>query len=223
MSEITDIVEHLHIKFAPIVILLGGSRATNTYLPRSDWDLYLIGEYPEENEQAPEIFEDKELDISLFPLSRLREEDCVLKIFYGPVPNLRVLSDSKNDIGKKIVSATKSAYDRGPTPLSATDRERKLRYLSRILRKIDSYLSEPIVATFHIAFFYQAILPAWFELQNRWSVPVHQALPIIEGEDSEFVKILREMTHGEISYKSKACHRALKHIFALDESSPKHI
>ncbi len=45
MTGVNAIVSHIKVKYSPMAILLGGSRATNSHHVTSDWDIYLIGRY----------------------------------------------------------------------------------------------------------------------------------------------------------------------------------
>lgn len=88
MTTDEKIISYLIERFNPEVILLGGSRAKNTQRTTSDWDIYLIGDFKISNEQISEEYLNEFLDIALFPKNSLK--DNILKIFYGPLSNLKI-------------------------------------------------------------------------------------------------------------------------------------
>ena len=104
--------------------------------------------------------------------------------------------------------ATGAAYQEGPN-YSKSQIEDKHRNLSRILRKISTYSEDPIVSAFHITFFYQMVIPTWFESRQLWSLPVHTALPVILDEEPQFYECLYTMVYGTLTERIKACELAL--------------
>ncbi len=193
MLDKQELITHLLRNYTPEVILLGGSRAKNAERASSDWDLYLIGNYTVKNEQCSEQFLGEHLDIALFPKSSLNGN--VLRLFYGPVSDLKVLLDNEKCLGSQIVNNTRDAYAKKPNHLSTIQVKNKLNYLYRILSKIDGYKDTPEIYFFHLAQFYQTIIPYWFEFHSEWSVPAHYAIPIIKSRDSEFYKLLESLVN----------------------------
>lgn len=211
MIEEQKLIEYLQDKYKPEAILLGGSRAKNTERVDSDWDLYLIGDYKIENEQISEEFLGEHLDIALFPESCLN--DNVLRLFYGPVSDLKVLLDNGDNLGLQIVEATKEAYDTKPAPLTSEQKLEKINYLKRIISKIEGYKSTPEVSFFHLAQFYQAMILFWFEFRGEWSVPVQYAIPIIKSTDPALYELIESIAKTtDIEKQIATCKKIIEHF-----------
>jgi hypothetical protein len=211
MLEEHKLITHLQDKYNPEIILLGGSRAKNTERVDSDWDIYLIGDYKIENEQVSEEFLGEHLDIALFPKFCLK--DKVLRLFYGPVSDVKVLFDNEDNFGFQIVEATKEAYLNKPNSLTPAQILEKTSYLNRILSKIEGYKDKPEVSFFHLAQFYQIAIPFWFEFHSKWSMPVQYALPIIESVDPMFYNLLNSIiTTTKVEEQIIGCKKILEHF-----------
>ena len=210
MTKEQEIISYLIKKFSPEVILLGGSRAKNTQRDTSDWDIYLIGDYEITNESIAEDFLGEFLDIALFPKSSLK--DNVLKIFYGPLSTLKVLKDNSDNLGEQIIQSTKKAYLSGPKPLSSKDKIEKLAYLNRILSKTIGYKKDSKISFFHLAQFYREIFPFWFELENRWPLPVQYAIEEIKVNDLDLYNLLESLINEiKVDKKIEICTKILEH------------
>ena len=184
-----EILAFLNSKYNPAIILLGGSREQGREHDDSDWDLYLIGDFATAV-RFPQDFHGEDLDIAVYPWQAL--VDNVLTIYFGPLAQLRVLKDTPNADGARIVQATQAAYDKGLTPLTGEELARLAYMLSRLLAKAKAHLDNPVAALFVLCEFYREIIPAWFHTRNRWSLPIIQALPEIETQDREFITLLNE-------------------------------
>ncbi|MBN8551185.1 MAG: hypothetical protein J0M12_17870 [Deltaproteobacteria bacterium] len=199
----TQIVQHLVEKWAPEVILLGGSRANAEETPSSDWDLYLIGNYPAK-ECAPEQFAGQHLDVEVRPRSDVAGD--IFQLYYGPVRLLRVLLDSSDQLGSRIVEQTRIAYERGPTPKAPDAVEIDRVEMSRIAAKIISHSADPESCFTNLGIFHRMAIQLWFENRGRWSLPPHKGLPIIRSEDPEFASNLKQLTKDSpIASKFDSC------------------
>lgn len=211
MLEEHKLITHLQDKYKPEIILLGGSRAKNTERVDSDWDIYLIGDYKIENEEISEEFLGEHLDIALFPKFCLK--DKVIRLFYGPIRNLKVLLDNEDNLGLLIVESTEKASLNKPNLLTSLQILEKISYLNRILSKIEGYKDKPEVSFFHLAKFYQAAILFWFEFQGEWSMPVQYALPIIESIDPMFYNMLKSIiTTTKIEEQIIECKKIIEHF-----------
>ena len=191
MNSITekDVLDHVQSKFNPDVILLGGSRAQGSSRLNSDWDLYLVGDYPD-NIRYTQLYKGHDLDIAVYPTDALK--NGILRIYYGPVSELKVLKDNIQGDGARIKEATRNAYEAGPGELSPDEREALAYELSRLLDKTEPVLEDALAATFRLAEFYREVIPAWFRMRSIWSLPISQALDGIRSEDSLFAKLLED-------------------------------
>lgn len=185
------------------MILLGGSRAAHEETPSSDWDLYLIGNYPTKD-CFPENFESQHLDVEVRPRGEVRGD--VFQLYYGPVRSLRVLLDGSDHLGKRIVEQTRIAYERGPLPKSPEALQLDQSEMARIVAKIFSHSADAEACFTNVGLFHRMALQFWFEKRRRWSLPPHKGLPIIRAEDPEFAKFLRQLTEDfPINSKVKIC------------------
>lgn len=203
------IIKYLINKYNPEVIFLWGSRVKNTNHDNSDWDLYLIGDFKIENEQHSESMFWEHLDIALFPKNILLK-DKVLKIFYGPLSHLQLLHDNSENFWAEILIYTEKAYLDWPINITEIEIENELIYLKRILSKIIAYKNNPEVTFFHIAQFYRKIIPFWFKINWKWSLPVQQAIPIIKKEDYKFYLELEKIANWKnIEIKIEWCSKII--------------
>ena len=210
MTKEDKIIKYLRKKYKPAVILLGGSRAKNTERVDSDWDIYLIGDYKIKNEQKSEEVLGEYLDIAFFPEKSLK--DKVVRIFYGPVSDLEVLFDNKNNLGAKIVEATKKAYLKKPKKLTIKQKKEKVDYLNRVLSKIVAYKKEPEVIFFHLANFYQSAILFWFEFRGERTIPAQHAISMIKSKDLIFYNFLKSISKTAVTNNQVlACEKILEY------------
>ena len=206
-----EIVEYLIAKWSPEVILLGGSRAANEETPSSDWDLYLIGNYSAKD-CVPEQFAGHHLDVEVRPRSDVPGD--VFRLFYGPIRSLKVLLDSSDHLGKRIVEQTRVAYERGPDPKSPEILDLDRSEMARIATKILSHSADPEACFTNLGLFHRMAVQFWFEKRRRWPLPPRRGLPIIRAEDPDFAKLLRQLTDdAPIEAKLKNCTRIQQEIW----------
>jgi len=197
------IIAHLEQKWSPDLILLGGSRALNQHSVTSDWDLYLVGDYSE-RDSFPEQFDGEHLDVSIWPRRNLSGN--VLRIYYGPVPTLRVLKESLDQLGSRIVEQTALAYRQGPDSKNKKALLLERDEMSRMIAKISSHLYDPEACFTNLGFFHRTAVQMWFETRGKWSLPPFKALPIIRIEDPEFALSLSILaSEAEITQKLQSC------------------
>lgn len=151
------------------------------------------------------------LDVALFPTHALT--DNVLRIFFGPLKALKVLLDNDVGGGKAIATATKAAYEQDPEALTDEVRAELKADIFRLLSKIEGYTHEPSVAVYHMSFYYQRILPAWFELRERWSLPAHEAVPLLRQQDPEFAAMLDRFCCGTVDERIHASRDIFQYLF----------
>jgi len=206
-----EIVKYLVAKWTPEVILLAGSRATNEHTPSSDWDLYLIGNYPAK-ECVPEQYAGQHLDVEV--RSRRDVPRDVFQIYYGPVRSLKVLLESSDQLGQRIVEQTRIAYERGPSRKAPETLDLERSEMARIAAKILSHSADPEACFTNLGLFHRMAIQLWFEKHRRWSLPPRKGLPIIRSEDPEFAKLLRQLADvTPIETKLKSCARIQQEIW----------
>jgi hypothetical protein len=204
-----EIVDHLVVKWTPEVVLLGGSRATSENFIDSDWDLYLIGDYPQ-RKCFPEQFKGAHLDVELCPRRSVPDE--IFRIFYGPISALRVLKESPDNLGARIVARTRQAYDEGPSERDQSEQEMDRVEMARVISKVITHSGDTEACFTHLGVFHRMAVQMWFERRKRWPLPAHKALPLIRREDPKFAGLLSEVAgNGEIDSKIEAC-RLLRKI-----------
>ncbi len=206
-----EILAYVELKYRPDIVLLGGSRARGGEREDSDWDLYLIGSY-EKMERFPQIFQGADLDIAVYPPETI--EQYIFQLYYGPVSDLKVLKDNAKLEGARIVEATQIAYEKGPKRLEPREHEQKKYELMRLLAKVKPLLNTPAVATFVLAEFYRQVIPIWFLIRGRWSLPIVYALREIEIHDPKFAALLhRWVSSGQVERQQEIGHEMLQHLF----------
>lgn len=156
-------------QFAPSVIVLAGSRATGQATPASDWDVFLLTDAGRARHRQALRWHGQHLDLEHVPWSCL--PDGILRIHYGPLPQLTILWDDAHGRGQALATATATAYAAGPPPPDAG----LLDDLHRLLTKITAQLDEPLTAQLYIIGFVPALLAAWFSVHGRWSLPPKHA------------------------------------------------
>lgn len=187
--SVQEILAYIESKYRPEIILLGGSRAQGSSRPDSDWDIYLIGDFPN-NDHVPQIFQGQDLDLTLYTTDLLKIH--VLTIYYGPVSELKVLKDNQQGDGTRIVDETQKAYVRGPGELTSEERRLAIHGLSRLLDKTEAHFADRPVAAFQLAEFFREIVPVWFRLRAEWSLPIGKAIEKIREQDPQFALLLGE-------------------------------
>lgn len=207
----TKIVKYLLTKWSPEVILLGGSRACAEESPSSDWDLYLIGDYPGKD-CVPEQFAGQHLDVEIRPRKDVPRD--IFQLYYGPVRSLKVLLDNSDQLGRRIVEQTRLAYERGPTPKPPETLELDKAEMARIAAKILSHSADPEACFTNLGLFHRMAIQLWFEKRRRWSLPPRKGLPIIRSEDPRFAELLRQLTEeASIDTKLKNCAKIQEEIW----------
>lgn len=206
------IIQYLIEKYNPEIIFLWGSRVKWTNHDKSDWDLYLIWDFDSENEQISEIIFWEHLDIALFQ-KKIIEINNILKIFYWPLSFLKIILDNKEQLWGKILKYTQKYYLKWPEKILISEKESELIYLKRLLSKIIAYKKDNRVSFFHIAQFYRVIIPLWFKVNWKWSLPINQAIYIIKDIDYLFFSELEKISSWVwIDEKIESCMKILKHL-----------
>ena len=211
-----EILAFIDSKYKPAIILLGGSREQGREHENSDWDLYLIGDFATVA-RLPQAFHGADLDIAVYPWQSLTDD--VLSIYFGPLSKLRVLKDTPNADGARVAQATQAAYEKGPAPLTEAERTRLAFRLSRLLTKAQRYSNNPVAATYILAEFYRELISAWFHNQNRWCLPIAEALSAIGNQDPKFAALLVKWVNSQdVSEQCEVGHHLVHHLFALTNS-----
>lgn len=212
-KEIIDkIIEYLIEKFNPEIIYLWGSRSKNTNHINSDWDLYLVWNFQINNEQFSEYIFWEHLDITLFS-KQVIQNNNVLKIFYGPLPNLKLLFDKTNWLWNDILIETQRVYLLWPQNITLEEIDKEIKYLKRLLSKIMAYKENSEIVFYHIAHYYFKIIPFWFTINYKWSLPVQYGLPIIKEEDDIFYLELKNIVDWKnINEKINSCNNVLNYF-----------
>lgn len=180
------ITEYLKAKYAPEAIVLHGSRARGRAARTSDWDVDVFVREPKEG--GPEMWGEALLDVEVVPLTvsdaDLRGRERV---------HLRkgtVLFDAGAGVGQEMVARAEQAYAAG-RGLSRREAEYRRVRLWRILQRLMRTPGEPEVFAYHLAHFYPSAIRYWFEMKDRWSEPIYEAMEIIAAEDPRFWQLVR--------------------------------
>lgn len=189
------IVGYLKEKYRPIAIISHGSRSSNYFTPQSDWDFWVITDL--EVGSSVEDFEGQSLDVMIakYPI-----EGEVAQIFGGTLQNARVLFDT-NGKGEEILKNAREIYQQGRN-LSDKERENRLDFITRRLKKLEDNTDNPGVFFFHLGTFYDRALRYWFEVkQNQW--PKHPAigLQVIKKNDHQYFDLLKVLFSENSSSK----------------------
>jgi hypothetical protein len=176
MNMEQKIVTYLIESYHPRTIVLVGSRGGDDATQTSDWDLVLFVD--EKTEGGLVQFETETLDIVVVTLPV--PNDYILKISFAPDPRMKVLLDTSDRLGEKIVARTREWYARGPSPLTKDEYQKRKQKLLRLLQKCDSRPDDEGYVFIYVGAFYEFALRYYFELHGLWSQPAYQALAYLK-------------------------------------------
>jgi predicted nucleotidyltransferase len=199
---IDDIVSYLCSTYCPKAILLHGSRARGDTFERSDYDLALITENP--NQLNPEYYQGYALDIG-----GISTEEMILKAGNTPVWPCVVLFDDGDRLRARLAKKTQDAFLQGPAALTREERENRRNFSKRLIDRIQGRGDDPMVRFYYLSDFYQRVLRHWCELNQKWALSVHLLLPLIVKEDRAFHQILQDLWSEDYQNAVEQMHQYL--------------
>jgi len=190
-----ELTQYLVEKYDPIGIILFGSRATEDHPSNTDWDLFVFTDKTENDvEDFAEYHGWNNEFLEVTPLSFDEvDQQFILETATHPVRDMKILYDNSDGTIAQIIERTRNAYEAGPSAL--TDRKRDLyrKILTKYIRKAQARSEQPEVVFFATSQFFISAVRYWFELQQMWPQPIHEAMPIIEENDPSFVQDLVQL------------------------------
>ena len=181
----SKIIEYIKSEYNPEAILLGGSRMKGKEIEKSDWDLFLIG--PRKGEKGFVEFEGQRLDVVFKPWP---DDDKALTIPTGPLWPIKVVFDQSEGRLQKLLERTEAQFMKGPWVLHKELILERMQKMDSWKRKMEKYVTVPMVEFVYAGVFYQIGIQTWFEVHNMWSQSPAEALPIIEEKDKSFYDML---------------------------------
>jgi predicted nucleotidyltransferase len=183
---------HLIEEYHPEAIILHGSRAKGKSRSNSDWDLYVL--VRDETEGGTEELEGESLDIDIV---RLPIEVVDYRARFRETLQITDIWLDTNGIAKALVSQMALIYAEG-RKLTDEEYQNRINFISRVVKRLESYSSEPSIFFYHLGLFYEKAIRYWFELQGKWSMPIYEALPYIAAHDPEYFHWLEALAGPQI-------------------------
>lgn len=208
--------DHLIKKYDPEAIILHGSRAKGRGRFNSDWDLYVL--VRNQTEGGTEDFEGESLDVDIVHLP-IEEVDCRSR-FRETLQSSEILLDP-NGTAKNIIAQMEQIYAEG-RQLSLEEQENRINFITRVVKRLESYGGEPGIFFYHLGLFYEKAIRYWFELQGKWSLPIYEALPYIAEYDPEYSHWLEVLAAPQIPMeKIELVHKIQDRLHALNKNYQK--
>ena len=210
-KEITD---YLLEKYSPEAIILHGSRVAGNEKENSDWDLWIVTDKP------------KNIVIENYKGSQLDADGVILPIngdlintFGTTLKNAEVLYE-KGTIGHDLVKRAHERYEKGRN-LTKKEIENRINFITRRYNKIVDRVEDEGIVFLHVGVFYEVAVRYWFELlKNDWSLPIHEALPVIKEKDPRYYSLLKELYAPKITKEKLS---SLTEIFEILTKKYQHI
>jgi len=196
MLLLEKISHHLISKYAPMALLLHGSRARGDHVQTSDYDIIVVCNEPDI--VVTEIFENHTLD-----LMGTSPQIQVLKSGHTPLYPLQILYNNEQDIGKQLVRATQAAFDQGPNCLTPQEWGNRRHYTQRLLNRLRSRNDDKMLRYYYLSDLYDRMIRYWFEKNQIWTMSAYRALPHIKANDSEYYHALENLWKDQ--YYDNAC------------------
>jgi len=201
-----EIISYLREKYHPQAILLHGSRARGDGFEKSDYDLALIAENPEQI--RPEFYQGWAPNIS-----GIAPTETVLKTGQTPIWPCLVLYDDEDGLGKRLIKPTEEAFKKGPVALTQEEFTNRPNFSKRLLQRIQGREQDPMIRFYYMGDFYPRVLRYWCELNQRWTQSAHLLLPLIGAKDPVFYQELQDLWTEDYQ---KAALRIHEYLFEKD-------
>ncbi len=183
------LTEYLVEKYRPLAIILHGSRARGNNRPHSDWDVDLLVKQDTPTEQS--LVEGEAIDV--IALRSDVSDDLIRDSIGNAFQTAKVLFDT-GDIGADFVERVRRLAAQGFT-LKPAEYQSKKYFLYRTLnRLIDAGDSNPIVFDYQLGKFIERAVNYAFQVNNKWSRSVYEAVGDIRENYPELYKELSIIT-----------------------------
>ncbi len=186
------IIEYIRETYKPIGIVLCGSRVSGQFSPTSDWDLYIFTNT--EFQWGIDTFEGEVLDITIekYPIAG----DFTFETRYHPEQFMEIAFDATEGWLKDAARRTTEKYQNGPENVAENEYQRLKKVMARYIQKVESRKNVQGLSFYYLSIFYEIALRLWFQLQNKWPISPHEALPHIEKNDPHFAALLRDLSES---------------------------
>ncbi len=204
--------EYLVQKYCPLAIILHGSRARGNNRPHSDWDVDLL--VSQDTQTQPSLIEGEAVDVMAFKpdVSDGLIRDNIGNAFHSA----KVLFDTDN-IGINFVKRVRDLAAQGLV-LKPSEYQSKKYFLYRTLnRLVDAGDDNPIVFDYQLGKFIERAVNYSFQVDNKWSQSVYEAVNDIQENNPELFKELNIITSNVSDQeKVESAKRIYKLIFKED-------
>ena len=198
-----EIKEYLVNKYQPQAIILHGSRASDNYRPRSDWDLFVfVKEDGQNKKEAHEVYKEQALDVTLVSYPDI--SDAVLDKLVAVAHSIETLYEAEDSIGKKLVTEAEEKRSKGYTH-SIEEKELMILDMYKDINNLTDLQENEGVFFFRLGRdFFRNALNGWFRvIRNEYSLPPYLSIPYIKKNDLEYYALL-EVLWSDKSNKEKA-------------------
>lgn len=199
---IENLVEYIVSKYKCHTIILYGSYAKNTYDKESDIDI--IGFTNMDIEiQDKSAFEDVELDLWIYNEAKLKNAEDYLHIRSG------VILLDNNDVACNFLLEINELFNKGPEPLSITEKQNSVIWLEKMLKRT---LKGDLEGRFRQYWLLSEMLAIYFELNDRYYLGSKESFEWLKSNDIEAYKLFEQMYYepNEINISKLIEHMKIK-------------
>lgn len=203
------LTDYLINKYAPVALILHGSRANGYAREHSDWDFVILTNADCKPLTREMVFgANIEIKQILLPVS----PDTFLGFFFRP-ENVKILYDPESRAVELLEKNTK-IIEKG-NGFTEADISKRNAFLLSALDGIQDYHDDPLCLFDKKINFYSKIVESWFRFHKKEFEPSHYiAFPIIKKEDPEFYTLIEEFVKADSAHDLlKVGHAIIKKLF----------
>lgn len=181
-QKLTTIVEQLRHLYSPQIIILYGSRATETAKENSDWNFLIFSQQP--SSEQKEIIDGERISLNFQPL--LTDQTTVLEIHQIPLHDAKIVFDNSAGLSQRLVDHSQQLYKQGPIALTETEIRLKAAELAETTSKLKQSQADEEAFLATLGQLYNLVLDDWYQVNQVWRASSGGTFSEVQQQDPEF-------------------------------------
>ncbi len=210
MNTKQQLTDYVLERYAPVAIVLHGSRAIGLAKEHSDWDMLIFTNKKVDARREIQFGQNIDIAQVVLPIADNKIESTFG--FYFRKENTEILYDPTN-IAVELMAKNEEILKAGNV-FTDDDRIARYAFMQSALNGVRDYIGEPLIVFSKKSEFYEKGISAWFRfLHSAFRPSNYIGFPYIQKEDPAFFAMLQEFIADNSQNSIAAGERILGHIF----------